>query len=271
MASRTAGVLGLSAGPPNVASARGRAKFPSSSAPLAGAAGEGTGLEGRRLDVDGLGVHALVADGPPGAPVVVLVHGQGMSSRYMEPLGDRLARFARVHAPDQPGFGASAEPPRALDLEGLADFHAAYLRATGLGRATLLGNSFGCQIAAACAERHPEAVERLVLQGPTADPASRTVVGIARRWFENGRHEPSNPGFLLAEYRRAGFARVAGTFRAMLRDRIEDRLPKVTAPVLVVRGERDPIAPEAWAARLAGLAPRGRLVTVPGAAHTMNH
>lgn len=228
-------------------------------------------MESRRVTVDGLAVHALVADGPPGAPVVVLVHGQGMSSRYMEPLGDRLASFARVHAPDQPGFGSSAKPERPLDLDGLADFHAAYLRAVGIGRATLLGNSFGCQIAAACAERHPDAVERLVLQGPTADPASRSFAGIVRRWRENSRREPSGLGFLLAEYRRAGFGRVFGTFREMLRDRIEDRLPRVRAPVLVVRGERDPIAPEPWAERLAGLAPDGRLVTVPGAAHTLNH
>jgi 2-hydroxy-6-oxonona-2,4-dienedioate hydrolase len=230
-------------------------------------------VESRRIQVDGLSIHALVADGPPAgrAPVVVLVHGQGMSSRYMKALGERLERFAQVHAPDQPGFGDSAKPPEPLGLEGLADFHAAYLRAVGVERAALLGNSFGCQIAVACAQRHPDAVDRLVLQGPTADPASRTVVGIARRWFENSRREPSNLGFLLSEYRRAGFGRVAGTYREMLRDRMEDRLPEVAAPVLVVRGDRDPIAPEAWAERVASLAPHGRLVVVPGAAHTMNH
>lgn len=227
-------------------------------------------MDSRRFRVDGLAVHALVADGPPEAPFVLLVHGQGMSSRYMEPLGDRLTRFARAHAPDQPGFGDSARPPRILDLEGLADFHAAYLRAAGVARAALLGNSFGCQIAVACAERHPELVDRLVLQGPTADPASRTFARIARRWFANARREPSHLRFSLSEYRRAGFARALSTFRAMLRDRIEDRLPRVTAPVLVVRGERDPIAPQPWAERLAALAPRGRLAVVPGAAHTMN-
>jgi 2-hydroxy-6-oxonona-2,4-dienedioate hydrolase len=231
-------------------------------------------LQSRRVDVEGLAIHALVADAPPvstDAPAVVLVHGQGMSSRYMEPLGRCLARFAQVHAPDQPGFGASGKPQQALGLEQLADFHAAYLQAVGVGRAALLGNSFGCQIAVACAERHPEAVDRLVLQGPTADPDSRTVFRIARRWFENSRRESSNLGFLLAEYRRAGFGRVAGTFREMLRDRMEDRLPKVAPPVLVVRGDRDPIVPQAWAERVAALAPHGRLVVVPGAAHTMNH
>ena len=189
----------------------------------------------------------------------------------MSDLGDRLARFAVVHAPDQPGFGESAKPRHAPGLEGLADFHAAYIRAVGLPRAALLGNSFGCQIAVACAERHPVMIDRLVLQGPTADPASRSVIGIALRWLMNSRREPSNLSFLLSEYHKAGFLRVAGTYRAMLRDRIEDRLPKVGAPVLVVRGDRDPIVPEAWAKRVAALAPHGQLIVVPGAAHTMNH
>lgn len=228
-------------------------------------------MRSQHIEVDGLPIHTLVADGPRGAPVVVLVHGQGMSSRYMERLGDRLARSATVHAPDQPGFGASGKPRRALRLEGLADFHAAYLRAVAQTSATFLGNSFGCQIAVACAERHPDVADRLVLQGPTADPASRSVLGIAWRWFENSRREPSNLGFLLSEYRRAGFLRVAGTYREMLQDRLEDRLPKVTAPVLVVRGDRDPIVSEGWAERLARLAPQGCLVVVPGAAHTLNH
>jgi 2-hydroxy-6-oxonona-2,4-dienedioate hydrolase len=228
-------------------------------------------MESRRVEVKGQVVHALVEDGPEAAPVVLLVHGQGMSSRYMRPLGERLARFAMVHAPDQPGFGDSAKPPRSLRLEELADFHAAYLAAIGVGSAALLGNSFGCQIAVACAQRHPRSVDRLVLQGPTADPDSRSVVKIAGRWLANSRREPSNLGFLLAEYRKAGFGRVAGTFREMLRDRIEDRLPEVEAPVLIVRGERDPIVTQPWAERLAALAPSGRLVVVPGAAHTLNH
>jgi len=57
----------------------------------------------------------------------------------------------------------------------------------------------------------------------------------------------------------------------MLRDRMENRLPKVIAPVLVVRGDRDPIVSESWAEQVARLAPQGRLIVVPGAAHTMNH
>lgn len=39
--------------------------------------------------------------------------------------------------------------------------------------------------------------------------------------------------------------------------------------MLVVRGSLDPICNEAWAEEVARLAPRGRLVLIPGVAHTL--
>ena len=61
----------------------------------------------------------------------------------------------------------------------LADSLADYIQANRLGRVAVLANSFGCQIAADCAARYPELVERLVLVGPTTDPRQRSLVQIA--------------------------------------------------------------------------------------------
>ena len=43
------------------------------------------------------------------------------------------------------------------------------MREIGLERAALVGNYFGYQIIADLAVRHPERVERAMLQGPTMD------------------------------------------------------------------------------------------------------
>jgi pimeloyl-ACP methyl ester carboxylesterase len=65
----------------------------------------------------GLAVHARVADRvPPWFPAIVLVHGLGVSSRYMAALARELAPFYRVHAVDLPGFGRSEKPPRPLGV-----------------------------------------------------------------------------------------------------------------------------------------------------------
>src|SRR4051812_16308430 len=95
-------------------------------------------------------MHARVATrlAPAQAPRIVLVHGLGVSSRYMIPLAKRLAPFARVEAPDLPGFGLSDAPRATLDTAGLAGALEAWLAARGIEHATFVGNSYGCEIIA---------------------------------------------------------------------------------------------------------------------------
>jgi 2-hydroxy-6-oxonona-2,4-dienedioate hydrolase len=224
--------------------------------------------------VGGLRLHARVATdrAPAGAPAIVLVHGFGVSSRYLVPVARELAAGYRVYAPDLPGFGHSAKPRRARDLPELADALAAWMEAAGIERATLLGNSFGCQVVAELALRHPGRIERAVLIGPTVDPAGRTVRQQLWRLFLDVFREPWPLIPLQAcDYARHGPRRGLATLRAMLGDRIEAKLPRVRVPTLVIRGGRDPIVPQRWAEEAARLLPAGRLVVIPGAGHAVNY
>lgn len=224
--------------------------------------------------VGGRRVHVRVSTHPvpPGAPTVVLVHGLVVSSRYMVPTLLRLARTCRVLAPDLPGFGRSDASPRPPEsMSDLADLLAEWMEAVGLERAFFLGNSLGCQILADFAARYPERTEGLVLQGPTMDAEARSAREQMRRWLANSLRERSaQMPLLLHDYWEAGLPRFFDSFRMALRDRIEDKLPRVQAPTLVVRGGRDPIVPQRWAERVTGLLPRGRLVVIPGGTHTLN-
>jgi pimeloyl-ACP methyl ester carboxylesterase len=212
------------------------------------------------------------ARAPPGRPPVVLVHGLVISSRYMVPLARALAPDFPVYAPDLPGFGESGGPRRALGVPELAEALHAWMRALGLPRAALVANSFGCQIVAELAARHPEAADRLVLQGPTVDADARSLPVQVWRTLRNGRTEPPALGRISAvDYAKAGLGRTVRTMRAMMRDRIEDKLPRVRAPTLVVRGSRDPVVPRAWAERVARSLPDGRLAVVEGGTHTLNY
>lgn len=207
---------------------------------------------------------------PPRAPTVVLVHGLIVSGRYMVPTALRLAAFARVHVPDLPGYGYSVKPHRALGVPALADALAAYLAACDLTDVVLLGNSFGGQIVADCALRHPARVARLVLAGPTTDPQQRTALLQIGRWLLNLPGEPlSLYPIVTRDVRDMGPARALATFRAMLRDRIEQKLRYLRIPTLVVRGGRDTSVPQRWGEQATRLLPRGRLVVLPGAAHTI--
>ena len=64
------------------------------------------------------------------------------------------------------------------------------MREVGLERTALVGNSFGYQIIADLAVRHPERFEQAVLQGPTMYHQARTVIGKVRRFVLDAPREP---------------------------------------------------------------------------------
>lgn len=232
------------------------------------------GLRGVRTQAGPYRMFARVSAQPPdnGRLPVVLVHGLVISSRYMEPLAGALGGDFRVLAPDLPGFGESDKPHHILDVDELADALALWLEASGIARAAFIGNSFGCQVLAALAVRHPAVVDRLVLQGPTVDPQARNLFVQFWRDIINGRREPVPMGPLARiDYAKAGLRRALLTMRVLIRDRIEERLPRIAAPTLVLHGSRDPVSPQAWAEEATRLLPHGRLVVVEGGTHTLNY
>ena len=223
--------------------------------------------------VDGQRFHARRA-GPAGAATtgpVVCVHGVGVSSRYMVATMAQLAATMQVYAVDLPGFGLTDKPAEALDVVGLADALAAWIRAAGLERPALLANSVGCQVAVDCAVRHPDDVGRMVLVGPTIDSAARTAPRQVLRWLRNLPGErPGQLPLMVADYADAGLGRALRTFGHAIADPVEGKLPLVQVPTLVVRGSRDTIVPQAWAEEVTRLLPHGRLTVVAGAPHTVN-
>ncbi|HEX2055065.1 MAG TPA: alpha/beta hydrolase, partial [Nitrospiraceae bacterium] len=173
---------------------------------------------------------------------------------------------------DLPGYGWSDKPHIPLTLPQLADSLAEWMEALSIPQAHCVANSFGCQVLTHLAVRHPERVDRLVLQGPTVDPAARTLMRQVWRIFKNSRKESPRLGLLMAkDYWLAGIRRIVATIRMALDDRIEERLPLINAPSLVVRGARDPLVPQAWAETVARLLPHGRLAVLPNCGHTINY
>jgi pimeloyl-ACP methyl ester carboxylesterase len=198
----------------------------------------------------------------------VLVHGLAVSSRYFMPLARVLVARHAVLAPDLPGYGRSETPPRALDVPQLANALREWLDVARIPAATIVGNSLGGQVAVELAVVAPDRVERLVLVGPTMDPGAPTLLRQAGRLARDVFREPLALTAVAArDYLRMGPLRILATARHALEDPLQEKLPHVRVPALVVRGERDPIVSPEWAERVAALLPRGRLAVVPGAPH----
>ncbi len=203
---------------------------------------------------------------------VVLVHGLGVSSRYMVPTALRLAPFCSVYAVDLPGFGRSNHPLHVLNVPQMADALHRWLETTGLENADFIGNSMGCQVIVDLAMRYPRRVGRAILIGPTFDRAARASIwSLLSRVIRDGHWEPKSLSpIIVYDYLSAGLIRVATTLRYGLLDPIEAKLPHVTAPTLVVRGEHDSVVPTPWARYVAKLLPKSHLVIIQGASHAVN-
>jgi len=203
---------------------------------------------------------------------VVLVPGIGVSGRYFAPLARRLAAHMPTFAIDLAGAGRSGRPPHAESIPQFADFLTAWLDAVDIERATFVGNSMGCQVLVDLAARRPERVDRLVLTSPTVDPDARNGLLVLARLVSDLPHERlSLVPILVQDYVRFGVVRFVQTGLYALEDRPEDKLPRVQAPTLVVRGDLDPLVPERWAEQIRDLLPHGRLVVLHGEPHACHY
>lgn len=204
--------------------------------------------------------------------MIVLLHGLGVSSRYFVPLARILAEKHGVVAVDLPGWDGSDRPDAVLDIPGLAGELAAWLDAEGLVRPRIVANSLGCQVTIELAAREPERFERIVLIGPTVDPRYRTAIHHAPRFFVDAMREPPTLlPIIVRDYLRFGLRRFVATAGAALRDRPEDKLPRITAPTLVIKGERDAFVSTDWAEEIVERLPRGELAVVPRAPHATHY
>ncbi|HEY2895371.1 MAG TPA: alpha/beta hydrolase [Pirellulales bacterium] len=223
--------------------------------------------------VRGWAMHTRVSLGSPARqPSIVMVHGLGVSARYLLPTFDRLAPFYHVLAPELPGFGLSDRPRHSLGVPELADVLAEWMDQMQLSRAALLGNSLGCQVIVDLAARFPERVESLVLVAPTVDTHDRTMPRQLWRGFKDLLREPWSLWAIIArDYLSTGTVRMYQTFRHALDDHIEQKIARVRAPTLIVRGSRDAVVPRRWVAELASLTPHARVVEIEGGTHATNY
>jgi 2-hydroxy-6-oxonona-2,4-dienedioate hydrolase len=224
------------------------------------------------LTVRGLRMYGRAYRKEHAPPPIVLVHGVGVSGRYMLPTARELAAHHPVYVPDLPGFGRSEKPRPIHKVADLADDLAGWLHALGLSGTCLVGNSMGCQTIVDLALRYPELARWAVLVGPTGDPRAASLPALLLRGGRDMIGEPLHYWPLLMwDYLRAGPIRTLATLDHALHDPLLDKLARLPIPTLVVRGTRDPIAPQRWVEEMVARLPHGRLLVIPGATHALNY
>lgn len=207
--------------------------------------------------------------------------------------------------PAMAGFGSGAVPGRANEAEGQIERVVSHmLTAIGRTRISIISHSWGTIPAGRFAGRHPELVERLILFGPIAErrqgrkagttPALLVTAADQWRSFQSGVPEGEPPviseqcfgqwasAYLAsdpaASTRTPPSVAVPAGPDADLADAWSGNLPydpsEIQAPTLILRGEWDPVTPDADAASLlkamTGVPGGARDVKLPRGAHRMH-
>lgn len=230
-------------------------------------------LAERWTTIDDLDVFYRESPDPPDAPVMMHIHGFGLSGRYLLPTAERLAGEFHTLVPDLPGFGRSAKAADLLDVPDLAHAAARFLDERGIERVTLVGNSMGCPVILEFAHHYPERLERAVLVSPAGGGYNQPFRRAARQIASDGPREPVRMMRVATpDYLRFGVPSTVKMFRALTRYPSLQRLLELQIPTLVVIGDRDPLMPDpARVQEIAGQTDNHvLLVKIEGAAHAIN-
>jgi pimeloyl-ACP methyl ester carboxylesterase len=232
-------------------------------------------LAERWTTVDGLDVfYRESPDPPPGAPVMMHVHGFGLSGAYLLPTAELLDGDFHTLVPDLPGFGRSGRRSRReLDVPDLADAAVRFLDDRQVDRVTLVGNSMGCPVICEFAHLYPDRLERAVLVSPAGgyhnQPLVRAMAQLAR---DGGREPRSMVGVAAPDYFKFGLTSTAKMFGALMRYPTLQRLLAIPVPTLAVLGANDPLMPPLDRVHevVAHIDTNVIVVVIEGAAHAIN-
>ncbi len=228
--------------------------------------------------------------GPEAGLPVLLLHGWGSSARLMRPLAERLSAPFRVYNVDLPGHGHSPPPPAPWSVpEHAALVHRLITeRVPEEAPVTIIGHSNGGRIALYMATEPGMAgrIRRLVLVSPSGirperPPGVRLKAGLAKalkapllalpeplrtRGLDWLRHSLVWKALGSSDYRAlAGVMRE--TFVKTLNFHLDDRLERITAPVLLFWGDEDTAVSRRQMQLLEEKIPDAGLVVLEGAGH----
>lgn len=243
--------------------------------------------------------HHLVARGQPGSPVVIMIHGLAGQARTFDGIANHLAANHHVYCLDVRGRGESEwGPPEQYNTDTYVADLEAVVQALGLQRFSLVGTSMGGIITMNYAPRHPERVERAVLNdvGPEIDPVGLQrilqYVGHAPEMFadmksvvkyykehyapmvehlnddqltEFARHNVRKSDSGMYVWKMDGAIRTTPAAPPSM-DQWE-ALKAMKCPVLVLRGAKSDVLNADIAGRMIEALPDGRLVEVQGVGH----
>ncbi len=222
---------------------------------------------------------------------VVFVHGLPFQKGMWAPQMSVLSKKFKVIALDLPGFGESGDPQGTPSMDSLADLLFQFCQFLSLGPLVLVGHSMGGYAALSFARRYPDQLKGLVMVASraisdSAEAASNRKSIAARlmaespefvaeamlpRMLATDQHD-LNLRFAVRQLMNPLRARGIAWAQLAIASRVDfsPLLGEITAPSLVICGEKDAVVPLEESGVMAAGFQNGRLEVVAKAGHMVS-
>ncbi|RBM13062.1 alpha/beta hydrolase [Prauserella sp. PE36] len=251
------------------------------------------------VDAGGIRTRALQA-GPEDGEHVVFLHGTtGHLEAFVRNIGPHARRY-RCHAIDMLGHGYTDKPDKPGEIPAYVEHLLAYLDAVGAEKAHLVGESLGGWVAAWTASEHPERVatlQLLCMGGTKVNPevmqrlkTSTTAASLEddieltrkrlrllwAEWDDDLGDELTEVRYDI--YHRPEFQKNLHNLLALQETETRERnllrperMARISAPTLVVWGNKNPFGDVPEAHAIADAIPGARLEIFPECGHWPQH
>jgi len=236
--------------------------------------------QGQYVQANGLNVYyEEYGHGQP----LILLHGGTDTSQMWQPFLASFVSHFRVIAPDSRAHGRTNNPNGELSYHLMADDVVAFIQALHLTQPLVFGYSDGGQIALEIGMRYPRLTAALVV-GAAWYEVSETYINFLKTYGFEGpgvvdfeklqRVAPEWVNFLKTEHTRTDnsdywqtlLKQISGMWWTSLHYTAED-FYKITAPTLILVGDRDGLIELRQAVDMYHLIPNAELVVLPNTTH----
>ncbi len=219
--------------------------------------------------------YEVTGSGPP----LVLLHGASISGRATYAgQTDALAESFRLYMPDARGHGSTRwDVADGFQADWLVDDLKAFVDALDLPTFHLMGFSMGAMTALGFAVGAPDRLRTLVVAGIT--PAREPRARVAARLMDPDRILRDDPAWAADMTRTIDATQGPGSWQRLLPAIAADiasqplltpaELRSITAPTLVIVGDRDPLSPVDQVRELSRQVRDGRLFVAPDTGHNV--
>ena len=226
-----------------------------------------------QIAVEGiLAHHEIIGKAKKGK--ILILHGWGRSSHDWNQIAQKLSSQYQVILLDLPGFGDSTIPESEVwGIFEYAEIVEKFIKKLGLKKITLIGHSFGGEIALVIAAKNPVYLEKLILVDSAGVDKAGFWTKVKIKIFKIGKIVPLPKQLYEALVWRLGSKTYASagklrtSFKKIENQDVSYLIPSIKTPTLIVWGEKDLVLSVNWARKMKDLIKNSTLRIVWGVGH----